>query len=146
MRISIFVFAASVLSYAIISEGSSIYEMVSDAYQITLVGSFVPLVFGLTGGRPPRRELFEHRVGITTWASLTFIPGLAEEYPAPLCGVLASVFGMIVGSWMPQWIEDRQTDESRMYHVHPAILGRNQRTKLPPIACLMATVRTTVAR
>ncbi len=47
MRISIFVFAAAVLTYAIVSEGSSIYEMVSDAYQVTLVGSFVPLTFGL---------------------------------------------------------------------------------------------------
>ncbi len=125
MRISIFVFAASVLSYAIMSEGSSIYEMVSDAYQITLVGSFVPLVFGLYWRKATTQGAVLSIVfGITTWGLLTFIPGLAEEYPAPLCGVLASVFGMIVGTWMPQWIEDRQTDESRMYHVHPAHLGQ----------------------
>ncbi len=75
MRISIFVFAASVLTYAIASEGSSIYEMVSDAYQVTLVGSFVPLTFGLYWKRATTQgALASIILGITTWALLTFIP------------------------------------------------------------------------
>lgn len=131
MRVSIFVFAALVLTYAIASEGSSIYEMVSDAYQVTLVGSFVPLTFGLYWKRATTQGALASIVlGITTWALLTFIPAPGEnlpapgEYvPAPLAGVLASIAGMIVGSLMPQYMEDRQTDESKMYHVHPAHLG-----------------------
>ena len=47
MRITIVVFAALVLAYAIAMQGTTIYEMVSSAYQVTLVGSFVPLVTGL---------------------------------------------------------------------------------------------------
>lgn len=47
MRITVLVFSALVLLYAIRMQGTSIYEMVSGAYQVTLVGAFVPLVFGL---------------------------------------------------------------------------------------------------
>ncbi len=47
MRVTIVVFAALVLSYAIAMEGTSIYELVSSAYQVTLVAAFVPLVMGL---------------------------------------------------------------------------------------------------
>ena len=126
MRISIFVFAASVLTYAILSEGSSIYEMVSDAYQITLVGSFVPLTFGLYWRRASTQGALASIVlGIAVWAILTFVPGIGESFPAPLGGVLASIAGMVVGSLMPQYMPNRQTDESKMYHVHPAHLGQD---------------------
>jgi SSS family solute:Na+ symporter len=47
MRVTIVVFAALVLIYAIAMEGTSIYELVSSAYQVTLVAAFVPLVMGL---------------------------------------------------------------------------------------------------
>ncbi len=63
--------------------------------------------------------------GLGTWAFITFTPGVGEVYPAPLCGVLASVLGMVKGSLIPQLIENQQTDESKMYHVHPAHLGQD---------------------
>ena len=47
MRVTVLVFSALVLLYAIQMQGSSIYEMVSGAYQVTLVGAFIPLLFGL---------------------------------------------------------------------------------------------------
>ena len=47
MRISVVVFTLCVLAYAITMQDSSIYEMVSGAYQVPLVGAFIPLVFGL---------------------------------------------------------------------------------------------------
>jgi SSS family solute:Na+ symporter len=46
MRCTIVVFAALVLTYAIAMKGTSIYELVSSAYQVTLVGAFVPLGMG----------------------------------------------------------------------------------------------------
>lgn len=124
MRISIFVFAALVLTYAIASQGSSIYDMVSNAYQVTLVGSFVPLTFGLYWRRASTQGAMASIVlGIVVWALLTFVPGAKLYFPSPLGGLLASITGMIVGSLMPQYIMDRQTTESKMYHVHPAHLG-----------------------
>ncbi|MFM8864710.1 MAG: sodium:solute symporter family protein, partial [Limnohabitans sp.] len=47
MRVTVLVFSGFVLAYAIAMQGTSIYEMVSGAYQVTLVGAFVPLAFGL---------------------------------------------------------------------------------------------------
>ena len=41
MRVSVLVFTACVLTYAITMQGTSIYEMVSGAYQVPLVGAFV---------------------------------------------------------------------------------------------------------
>lgn len=152
MRVSIFVFAASVLTYAIMMQGTSIYELVSAAYQVTLVGAFVPLVFGLYWRRATTQgALLSIFLGFALWIPLTFVESfgdwvlakgfttddlvyvpinlfkaLAEFLPGPLGGVLASVLGMIVGSLLPQVVMDRQTTESKMYHVHPAHLGEDE--------------------
>ena len=53
-RVSIVIFAALVLAYAIAMKGTPIYDLVSSAYQVTLVGAFVPLVLGLYWKRAPR--------------------------------------------------------------------------------------------
>ena len=47
MRATIVCFTGLVLAYAIAMKGTSIYDLVSSAYQVTLVGAFVPLVMGL---------------------------------------------------------------------------------------------------
>jgi len=55
MRVTVLVFSAVVLAYAIVMQGTSIYEMVSSAYQVPLVGAFVPLAFGLYWPKAPRK-------------------------------------------------------------------------------------------
>ena len=47
MRITVLIFSVCVCTYAIMLDGTSIYELVAGAYQVTLVGAFVPLVAGL---------------------------------------------------------------------------------------------------
>ena len=60
--------AAVVLAYAIVMQGTSIYEMVSGAYQVTLVGAFVPLVFGLYWKRATTQgAVFSVVLGLGTW-------------------------------------------------------------------------------
>lgn len=120
MRISIFVFTSLVLTYAILMQGTSIYEMVSNAYQVTLVGAFVPLAFGLYWHKSTTQgALLSIFCGFAVWIPLTFF---FEVFPGPLGGLLASIIGMIVGSLAPQWIKHQQTTESKMYHTHPAHL------------------------
>src|SRR5690606_14409112 len=46
-RIAVLLFTIAVTSYAWLMQGTSIYEMVGNAYKVTLVGAFVPLVMGL---------------------------------------------------------------------------------------------------
>ncbi|KQP43240.1 sodium:solute symporter family protein [Pseudorhodoferax sp. Leaf274] len=107
MRITVLVFSACVLAYSIAMQGTSIYELVSGAYQVPLVGAFVPLVFGLYWKRASTQgAILAVIAGIGTWLAVMYSPW-GEVFPAQLAGVLASVAGMLAGSLAPQWIADR---------------------------------------
>jgi SSS family transporter len=107
MRITVLVFSLFVLAYAIKSQGTSIYEMVSGAYQVTLVGAFVPLVFGLYWKRASTQgAIFSIVLGLLTWVVFLATPA-GEEFPAQLAGVLAGLMGMVLGSLGPQAIANR---------------------------------------
>jgi SSS family transporter len=107
MRITVLVFSALVLVYAIKMQGTPIYEMVSGAYQVTLVGAFVPLVFGLYWKRASTQgAVFSIILGLLTWGIFVVTPAGAE-LPAQLMGLLASLAGMLLGSVGPQAIARR---------------------------------------
>jgi SSS family transporter len=109
MRVTIVVFAALVLAYAIAMKGTSIYDLVSSAYQVTLVGAFVPLVMGLYWKRATTQgAIVSLAAGIATW--LVYFPQLStfgEHFPGQLAGLIAAFAGMIVGSLAPQVLKDR---------------------------------------
>ena len=108
MRVTVLVFSMVVLGYAIRMQGTSIYEMVSGAYQVPLVGAFVPLTFGLYWKRATTQgAIFALVLGLLTWGLFLFTPA-GEEFPAQLAGVLASLTGMLVGSLGPQAIRNTQ--------------------------------------
>jgi Na+/proline symporter len=113
MRISVVVFTAAVLAYAITMQGTSIYDLVSSAYQITLVGAFVPLVFGLYWHRATTQgAILSLVLGIVTWLIFMLIPALTEVFPQQLAGLLAAIVGILIGSLMPQLLTDKKG------HVH----------------------------
>jgi SSS family transporter len=104
MRITVLAFSLLVLIYAITSQGTPIYEMVSGAYQVTLVGAFVPLVFGLYWKRATTQgALAAILAGIGLWVVCLVSP-IGTWFPAQLAGVLAATAGMVIGSTLPQWI------------------------------------------
>jgi SSS family solute:Na+ symporter len=109
MRWTIVVFAGLVLAYAIAMKGTPIYDLVSAAYQVTLVGAFVPLVFGVYWKRATTQgAIFSLAAGIGTW--IVFFPqisSLGEAFPGQLAGLLAALAGMIVGSLAPQVLQNR---------------------------------------
>jgi len=101
-RVTLFVFTGCVLAYAIATKGTPIYEMVSGAYQITLVGAFVPLVCGLYWKRATRNGAIASIVmGIVTWILFSATP-LGEQFPAQLAGILMAGLGMVVGSLLSE--------------------------------------------
>ena len=106
MRITVLVFSVLVLAYAIRMEGTPIYEMVSGAYQVPLVGAFVPLVMGLYWKKASTQGAIAAVVlGIGVW--LLFLgTSMGEVFPAQLAGVLSAFAGMVVGSLAPQAIRD----------------------------------------
>ncbi len=106
MRITVLTFSILVLVYAIRSQGTPIYEMVSGAYQVTLVGAFVPLVFGLYWPRATTQgAIFSIALGIAVWLLFLATP-LATRFPAQLAGLVAALLGMVAGSLLPQAIRN----------------------------------------
>jgi len=109
MRTTIVVFAALVLAYAVAMKGTSIYDLVSSAYQVTLVGAFVPLVMGLYWKRSTTQgAIASLALGIGTW--IVFFPQVSElgtHFPGQLAGLLAAFVGMIGGSLVPQILKNR---------------------------------------
>ncbi len=110
MRITIVIFATLVLLYAIAMEGTSIYELVSSAYQVPLVGAFVPLVMGLYWKRATTQgAILSIAGGLLTWV-LFFeqITGWGVHFPGQLAGLIMAFVGMVVGSLAPQVLVDRR--------------------------------------
>ncbi|HRH17791.1 MAG TPA: sodium:solute symporter family protein [Aquabacterium sp.] len=109
MRITIFVFTALVLTYAIAMEGTSIYDLVSAAYQVPLVGAFVPLTFGLYWNKATTQgAVLSIVLGIGTLILFTFHTALGEAFPGQLAGLIMALGGMLAGSLAPQWIADHR--------------------------------------
>lgn len=121
MRVTIVVFAASVLIYAIAMQGTPIYELVSGAYQVTLVGAFVPLVMGLYWRRATTQgAIFSIFSGVFTW--VLFFPQVTtwgEAFPGQLAGLLAALAGMLIGSLLPQWLSNRHDHVNHHLKPHP---------------------------
>jgi solute:Na+ symporter, SSS family len=104
MRIVTLSFTVLVTLYAMYSK-ASIFKMVENAYQITLVMAFVPLACGVYWRRSTNQgALLSIFFGVSTW--LTVLIGGPEDpfIPAQLAGLIASVIGMVAGSLLPQAI------------------------------------------
>ncbi len=104
MRSVTLAFTVLVTLYAINSK-ASIFKMVENAYQITLVMAFVPLAFGVYWKRATKQgALLAIFFGLVTWLSI-LIAGPDDPFlPAQFAGLLASLGGMILGSLLPQWV------------------------------------------
>ena len=117
MRVTVLVFSLLVLGYAIRMQGTSIYEMVSGAYQVPLVGAFVPLTFGLYWKRATTQgAIFALVLGLLTWGLFLVTPA-GDEFPAQLAGVLASLTGMVLGSLGPQAIRNAHGSHHKLVGV-----------------------------
>ena len=114
MRISVLLFSACVCAYAIASQGTPIYDMVSGAYQVTLVGAFVPLVAGLYWPRATTQgAVFSIVLGVLTWVLFLVTPA-GEAFPAQLAGFAVAVLGMALGSLGPQSLKNHHGSHHRV--------------------------------
>ena len=114
MRIAVLVFSVCVCAYAIASQGTPIYDMVSGAYQITLVGAFVPLVAGLYWRRATTQgAVFSIVLGVLTWLLLMLTPA-GEAFPAQLAGLVMAALGMVIGSLGPQAVQNHHGSHHRV--------------------------------
>ena len=118
MRVTIVIFTAAVLAYAVAMKGTSIYDLVSSAYQVTLVGAFVPLVMGMYWKRATTQgAIVSLGAGIVVW--LLFFPqiggeALSKMFPGQLAGLAAAFLGMVAGSLAPQLLRNRHEPRKPM--------------------------------
>ncbi|MEB2317070.1 MAG: sodium:solute symporter family protein [Pseudomonadota bacterium] len=107
LRTVLVLFTIAALLFALNSQ-STMYEMIQEAYSVTLVGALVPLAAGVFWKRATvQGALLSIICGEATWLfCLNFAP--EALVPPQLVGVMAAVVGMIVGSLAPQIFYERQ--------------------------------------
>lgn len=113
MRLVVVIFAALVLTIALISN-SSIYQLVVGTYEVTLVAAFVPLCAGLFWSRSTTQgALCAFAAGVTTWIGLELFGSSGSIWHPQLVGFVMAVAGMVVGSLLPQQIGARDMRDRR---------------------------------
>ena len=99
LRSTVLIFGVLVSWFAIESN-SSIFEMVENAYKVTLVAAFVPLTAWLYWSRANKLgAVLSIAGGISTWLLLEV---LAPEglWPPQLAGFLVAIAGMVIGGFV----------------------------------------------
>ena len=120
MRITNVCFTIAVLAFAL-NSNASIFKMVENAYQVTLVSAFVPLVCGLYWRRATNQgALLSIFLGIAVWLAVHLAGGDDPFVPAQLAGLIASAVGMVVGSLMKQFVHHDIHVHDRLRHGHHA--------------------------
>lgn len=103
IRICVFGFAVIVLGIALNSE-MSIFEMVENAYKVTLAGAIVPLFAGLFWKHANEAgALTSIALGVGVWIAMEVIsPEGTGVCPPQLAGFVTAIIGMIAGSCLFQ--------------------------------------------
>jgi SSS family transporter len=98
LRVVLVTFTLAALLFALNSR-STMYEMVQNAYKVTLVSCVVPLAAGIFWKRANvPGAVLAVVFGLGTWIAAEFIAPDAT-LPPQLAGLLASLFGMVMGSY-----------------------------------------------
>ena len=103
LRMTLVIFTLAALLFALNSR-STMYEMVQNAYKVTLVMAFVPLAAGVYWRRANTQgALAASIMGALVWLAAEKLGG-DSEIPPQLIGFAASVIFMVLGSLAPQII------------------------------------------
>jgi len=101
VRVVLVTFTLAALLFALNSE-KTMYEMIQNAYKVTLVSCFVPLALGLLWKRANSVGAMVSIVfGLGTWLVAEAVAADAT-LPPQLAGLIASLFGMLLGSYIPR--------------------------------------------
>jgi len=103
IRAVVLIFGCFVTLFAL-NSNSSIFEMVENAYKVTLVVAFVPLAAGVYWSKASTQgAVFSMTFGLVVWV---FLEATAPEglWPPQLAGLLAAIVGMVIGALLPQMI------------------------------------------
>jgi Na+/proline symporter len=94
-------FTLAALLFALNSK-KTMYDMVQNAYTVTLVSAFVPLAAGVFWKRADNAgAILSSVLGLAAWLVADYSAADATV-PPPLVGLAFSVFGMVLGSLAPK--------------------------------------------
>jgi len=97
LRIVLVSFTLAALLFALNSK-STMYEMVQNAYKVTLVGAFVPLAAGIYWKRANvAGAIMSIVLGLASWGAMELWGG-ASIWPPQLVGLGFAIAGMLIGS------------------------------------------------
>jgi SSS family transporter len=111
LRTVLVLFSCAALLFALNSR-STMYEMVQNAYKVTLVGALVPLAAGIFWKRASvQGALLSIFSGLVVWlgCETNFADALV---PPQINGLLAALVGMLIGSLAPQLVPDHRGSAS----------------------------------
>ena len=114
LRVVLVAFALAALLFALNSK-ATMYEMVQNAYKVTLVSCIVPLAAGIFWRRANvPGALLSIVFGLGSWAVAEAIAA-DSTVPPQLVGFVFSLFGMGMGSFIPH-----ERAAAPAHHAHPA--------------------------
>jgi len=133
MRVVVLLFTCGVTAFAMLSD-QSIYDLVGNAYKVTLVVAFVPLVLGIYWKRSTTQgAVMSMALGLITWISLevaaaqTVPPEWLGIWLPHLVGFLVALVAFVFFSWCPQMLKTppiptpESARQARLQeHGHPA--------------------------
>ena len=92
------------------------YQMVQNAYNVTLTGAFIPLIAGAYWKRASTQGAVCSVVfGIGTWLAADIVAADAM-IPPNLIGLFASALGMLLGTMSPEFIRHKGMSIDRATH------------------------------
>ena len=114
IRSVVLIFGVFVTLFALNSE-SSIFEMVENAYKVTLVAAFVPLAAGVYWSKANTQgAVVSMALGAGVWI---FLEATAPEglWPPQLAGLVAAIVGMIAGALLPSFMapQEQKSDKQQ---------------------------------
>lgn len=104
IRIVVVLFTAGVTVYALwaVGKDTGIHQMVENAYKVTLVMAFTPLVAGIYWKHANGQgAVMAIMFGLLTWIPLEILAA-EGDIPPQFAGFIMSIIGMVVGSLMPK--------------------------------------------
>jgi SSS family solute:Na+ symporter len=98
---------------------AGIFKMVENAYQVTLVMAFVPLVAGVYWKRATNQgALVSIFCGLSVWLGISVFGPDDPYIPAHFAGMFASLFGMVAGSLVPSVAGGHLPEEPEHAQLH----------------------------